>query len=403
MSIEIKIPEVGESITEVEIAAWLKQEGERVTRDETLLEIESDKAAMEVPAPADGVLVKISKKVGEVIDVGTVVGEIDPAATPTDGNVVESAPAQAKVESDPGPVVTEAKTESQTPSPDEADQTRVMPAAQRLLEEHGLKPEEVEATGPGGRMLKEDVLAHLEGDTGTVSDDRESETVRMSPLRRTVARRLVEAQQEMAMLTTFNEVDLSAVQKLRSEVKAQFQEKYGVKLGLMSFFVKATIEALKDIPGLNAEVRGDDLIYHRFYDIGVAIGGGKGLVVPPIRNAECLGFAEIEKTIADFAERARSRRLKPEELEGGTFTISNGGVYGSLMSTPIVNPPQTGILGLHTIQDRPVVVDGEIVIRPMMYIALSYDHRVVDGREAVTFLRSVKEMIEMPAKILLEL
>ena len=205
------------------------------------------------------------------------------------------------------------------------------------------------------------------------------------------------------MLTTFNEVDLSAVQKLRSEVKAQFQEKHGVKLGLMSFFVKATIEALKDIPGLNAEVRGDDLIYHRFYDIGVAIGGGKGLVVPPIRNAECLGFAEIEKTIADFAERARSRRLKPEELEGGTFTISNGGVYGSLMSTPIVNPPQTGILGLHTIQDRPVAVNGEIVIRPMMYIALSYDHRVVDGREAVTFLRAVKEMIEMPAKILLEL
>lgn len=403
MAIEIKIPQVGESITEVEIAAWLKQEGESVTKDETLLEIESDKAAMEVPAPADGVLVKISKKVGEIVDVGTVVGAIDPSgvATPSKSKSKKSQAKPSPEKSTPEAKETESKEEAKSES--EADETRIMPAAQRLLDEHSLSPSEIKATGPGGRLLKEDVLAHLEGDTGSITDDRESEIVRMSPLRRTVARRLVEAQHEMAMLTTFNEVDLSAVQKLRADVKAQFQEKHGVKLGLMSFFVKATIEALKDIPGLNAEVNGDDLVYHRYYDIGVAIGGGKGLVVPPIRNAECLGFAEIEKTIADFAERARSRRLKPEELEGGTFTISNGGVYGSLMSTPIVNPPQTGILGLHTIQDRPVVVDGEIVIRPMMYIALSYDHRVVDGREAVTFLRAVKDMIEMPAKILLEL
>ncbi len=399
MVIEIKIPSVGESITEVEIAAWKKQVGDRVTQDETVLEIESEKAAMEVPAPADGVLVEITQNVGNQVDVGAVVGRIDTeaagVASESDSAASQDSPADAPTS------ITEAAAEQ--PGTAETEETRIMPAAQRLLDEHALEPDAVRATGPGGRLLKEDVLAHLEGDIGDGGDDRESETVRMSPLRRTVARRLVEAQHEMAMLTTFNEVDLSAVQKLRAEVKAQFQEKHEVKLGLMSFFVKATIQALKAIPGLNAEVRGDDLIYHRFYDIGVAIGGGKGLVVPPIRNAECLSFAEIEKTIADFAQRARSRRLKPEELEGGTFTISNGGIYGSLMSTPIVNPPQTGILGLHTIQDRPVAVDGEIVIRPMMNVALSYDHRVVDGREAVTFLRSIKEMIEMPAKILLEL
>ncbi len=403
MTIEIKIPEVGESITEVEIAAWLKQEGESVAKDETLLEIESDKAAMEVPAPAAGVLSKITKKVGEMVDVGTIVGAIDPAGVATVASGDKGTSQQDTLKEAPASKPEGDATKKPTVSAAEADETRIMPAAQRLLDEHGLSADQIKATGPGGRLLKEDVQAFLEGDTGAVTDDRESEIVRMSPLRRTVARRLVEARQEMAMLTTFNEVDLSAVQKLRADVKAQFQEKHGVKLGLMAFFVKATIEALKDIPGLNAEVRGDELVYHHYYDVGVAIGGGKGLVVPPIRNAECLGFAEIEKTIADFAERARSRRLKPEELEGGTFTISNGGVYGSLMSTPIVNPPQTGILGLHTIQDRPVVVDGEIVIRPMMYIALSYDHRVVDGREAVTFLRAVKDLIEMPAKILLEL
>ena len=401
MVIEIKIPEVGESITEVEIANWNRRVGEGVAKDEILLEIESDKAAMEVPAPADGVLIEIIKEVGEIVDVGTVVGRIDSEATPTQAKSESVSSSQAPVsapaaEPKPEPV-------GDAPAASEPEETRVMPAAQRLLDEHSLKPSEIAATGPGGRLLKEDVLAHLEGDTGAAGEDRESKIVRMSPLRRTVARRLVEAQQEMAMLTTFTEIDLSAVKQLRTDVQASFQEKHGVKLGFMSFFVKATIEALKSVPGLNAEVQGDNLVYHHYYDIGVAIGGGKGLVVPPIRNAECLSFGEIERTISDYAERARSRRLKPEELEGGTFTISNGGVYGSLMSTPIINPPQTGILGLHSIDERPVVVDGEIVIRPMMYAALSYDHRVVDGREAVLFLRSVKDLIEMPAKILLEL
>ncbi len=295
-----------------------------------------------------------------------------------------------------------------------------MPAAQRLLREHGLRPSDVQGTGPGGRVLKEDVERHVEAmksagaqrpaaaqdaDTAPAAQGqpgRQEEAIPMSPMRRRIAERLVEAQQTAALLTTYNECDMSGVMALRKQYQEEFQKKYEVKLGFMSFFVKACIEGLKEFPALNAEIRGSDIIYHNYYDIGIAIGGGKGLVVPVIRNAERLSFAEIEVTINDFASRAQKNKIALEELQGGTFSISNGGVYGSMMSMPIVNPPQSGILGMHAIQDRPVARDGEVVIRPMMYLALTYDHRIVDGREAVTFLRRIKECVENPTRILLE-
>jgi 2-oxoglutarate dehydrogenase E2 component (dihydrolipoamide succinyltransferase) len=291
-----------------------------------------------------------------------------------------------------------------------------MPAARRALAEHGLRAERVEASGPGGRLLKEDVERHAErsadGRQAKASEpavrppeavaERKDEVVPMSPLRKRVAERLVEAQRVAALLTTFNEIDMSAVMSLRQQHKESFQERYGVKLGFMSFFVKAVIEALKETPQVNAEIRGTDIVYHNYFDIGIAVAGGKGLVVPVLRGPDRMSFAEIEQAIADLAARARQNKLKLHELEGGTFTISNGGVYGSLLSTPIVNPPQSGILGLHAIQDRPVARDGQVVIRPMMYVALTYDHRIVDGREAVLFLRHVKDCIEEPSRMLLE-
>jgi 2-oxoglutarate dehydrogenase E2 component (dihydrolipoamide succinyltransferase) len=294
-----------------------------------------------------------------------------------------------------------------------------MPAARRALEEHGLSAEQIEPTGPGGRLLKEDVLRYVESKHQKTSvptaqiaptpkaertpfPDRPEEVVPMSRLRRTVAERLVQAQQAAALLTTFNEIEMSAVMALRKEYGDAFQQKHNVKLGFMSFFVKACIDALKQFPALNAEVRGTDIVYHNFYDIGVAIGSGKGLVVPVLRNAERMSFAEIEVAVGDFGRRAKENKLKVDELQGGTFTISNGGVYGSLLSTPIVNPPQSGVLGMHAIQDRPVARDGNVVIRPMMYVALTYDHRLVDGREAVSCLKRIKETIESPARMLME-
>jgi len=283
-----------------------------------------------------------------------------------------------------------------------------MPAARRALAEAGLAATEVEATGPGGRLLKEDVLRARALETRSAPEApgsngfREEDVVAMTPMRRRIAERLVQAQSTAAMLTTFNECDMSAVMALRKEYQPAFQERYGIKLGFMSFFVKAAIDALKLVPAVNAEIRGTDIVYKNYYDVGVAVGGGKGLVVPIIKNAELLSFAEVEKKIADFGERAKKNTLKLEELTGGTFTISNGGIYGSMMSTPILNPPQSGILGLHAINERPVVQGGQIVARPMMYLALTYDHRVVDGREAVTFLKRIKEAIEAPARLLIE-
>ncbi len=407
MTIEIKVPAVGESITEAMVDEWLKAEGDWVDQDEGVVVLETDKASMEVPAPVAGTITKILKKDGESAEIGEVIGLMVASERPADA---PAAPAPAEAP--------------------KADDVRVMPAAQRVLAQSGLDAADVQATGPGGRLLKEDVERHLEkgappsapapaaaapaagdpaagdpaagdpaaGDPGP----RAEEAVRMTPLRKTVARRLVEAQQSAALLTTFNEIDLSAVMVLRKRYRDAFLEKHGVKLGFMSFFVKAVIEALKEVPRVNAEIRGEEIVYHHYYDVGVAVGGGKGLVVPVIRNAELLSFAEVEKTIGDFAARARANKIQLAELQGGTFTISNGGIYGSLLSTPILNPPQSGILGMHKIEERPVAIGGEVVVRPMMYVALTYDHRLVDGREAVTFLVRVKEGIEDPSRILLE-
>jgi len=401
MPIELKIPSVGESITEAMVGEWLKAEGDAVAEDEPVVVIETDKVNVEVPAPTAGVLTKILKKAGDSAVVGDVVGYMEA------GEVEETAEAEtAAEEKKPAP---EKKPETKKPET-KTHEPRVMPAARRALAGAGLAPADVEATGPGGRLLKEDVRRHLEKQEAAppapsaapAAGPRQVEAVRMTPLRKRVAERLVAAQQTAALLTTFNEIDMTAVLELRQRYKEPFQQTHGVKLGFMSFFVKAVIEALKAIPQVNAEMGDGEIVYHNYYDVGVAVGGGKGLVVPVVRNAERLSFAEVEKTIADLATRARDNKLKLEELQGGTFTISNGGIYGSLLSTPIVNPPQSGILGLHKIEERPIALGGQVVIRPMMYVALTYDHRIVDGREAVTFLVKVKERIEDPSRILLE-
>ncbi|MFN4233079.1 2-oxoglutarate dehydrogenase complex dihydrolipoyllysine-residue succinyltransferase [Thermus sp.] len=399
---ELKVPSVGESIVEVEIGAWLKGEGESFAQDEPLVELITDKATLELPAPFAGTLERILKRTGESARVGEAIALLK---------------AMGEAPSRPG-------LEAQAPQAPEPQEPLVMPAAERVLREAGVSPGEVVGTGLGGRILKEDVERHLEERAQQAPPQAEpprvqeaaplptqppadrpwrvSEAVPMSPLRRRIAERLLMVRQTTAMLTTFNEADMSAILALRKELGEAFQKKHGVKLGLMSFFVKAVVQALKEIPELNAEIRDNAILYHRYYDIGVAVGGGEGLVVPVIRDADRLSFAEIERQIADFAERARTKRLKPEELMGGTFTITNGGVYGSLNSTPLLNPPQVGILGMHAIQERPVAREGQVVIRPMMYLALSYDHRIVDGREAVTFLRRVKELVENPVRLMLE-
>jgi 2-oxoglutarate dehydrogenase E2 component (dihydrolipoamide succinyltransferase) len=391
MPVELKVPEVGESITEVLIGEWLKHKGDHAARDETVVMIETDKVTVELPAPVAGVISEIKIDQGQTASVGDVIGFMEEGEA--SGKAAE--PAQAKpAEARPEPArATEPKA-----------QARVMPAAERALADRGLRAAEVEATGPGGRLLKEDVLRHEARAPAPAvpAGDREEEVVAMTPMRKRIAERLVESQQNAALLTTFNEIDMSAVIALRKEYQPKFQEKYGIKLGFMSFFVKAAIEALKLIPQVNAEVRGTDIVYKNYYDIGVAVGGGRGLVVPVIRNADRLSFAEVEQTIADFAVRARDNKLTLDELHGGTYTISNGGIYGSLLSTPIINPPQSGILGLHAIQDRAVVRDGQVVVRPMMYVAMTYDHRVIDGRESVTFLKRIKECVEEPNRILLE-
>ena len=424
MRIELKVPEVGESITEVEIGGWLKAKGDEVRKDEPVVTLESEKATVELPAPESGTLAQLLKQKGEVAKVGEVIAYLEKDGQAAAAKAPEQKPVEKVVK--PEPTRVEEKAESRPePAGKEAGAavasgpgTRVMPAAEAALEQHGLRAEQVRGTGPGGRILKEDVLREIAqakeapekaravkdagAPTAVVAGARQEEVVPMSRLRRTVAERLVQAQHTAALLTTFNELDMSAVMALRKEYGESFQQKYQVKLGFMSFFVKACVDALKQFPALNAEVRGTDVVYHNYYDIGVAVGSGKGLVVPALRNAERMSFAEIEMAIGDFARRAKETKLKVEELQGGTFTISNGGVYGSLLSTPIVNPPQSGILGLHAIQERPVAREGNVVIRPMMYVALTYDHRLVDGREAVSFLKRIKEDIESPTRMLME-
>ncbi len=402
MAVEIKVPPAGESVTEGMVASWLKAEGEWVALDEPVVVLETDKATVEVPAPAAGVLARIAHAKGEVVKVGEVLGVIDETAKAPDTKPA-ARPSKAREAPAPRPAQEEAR-----PGP------RVMPAARRALAEAGLAPGEVQPTGPGGRVLKEDVeraaAARREPEAAAPApvdaaapEGREEEVVPMSMLRRRIAEKLVQARRDMALLTTFNEVDLGRVQDLRRERGEAFQARHGVKLGMMSFFVKAVVDALKRFPVVNASVKGTDIVYHNYYDIGVAIGSERGLVVPILRDADRLSFAAVEKAIADFARRARENRLDVAELQGGTFTISNGGVFGSLLSTPIVNPPQSAVLGLHAVQDRPVVRGGLVVVRPMMYVALSYDHRLIDGREAVSFLRHVKDVIEDPALLMLEL
>jgi 2-oxoglutarate dehydrogenase E2 component (dihydrolipoamide succinyltransferase) len=382
MAIELKVPEVGESITEVEIGGWLKKEGETVRRDESVVTLESEKATVELPSPESGTLTKLLKKKGDVAKVGEVIGYIETGAKAEPSKKAETKSPELKSAEKPAPEPRAQKAE--TPAKEKQEK----PRAQWQTDE-GLEPRSTEQSGSAANK-------------GEFSTGREEDVVPMSRLRRTVAERLVEAQRNAALLTTFNEIDMSGVMALRKNYGEMFLKKYNVKLGFMSFFVKAAIDALKQFPAINAEVRGTDIVYHNYYDIGVAIGSGKGLVVPVLRNAERLSFAEVELAIGDFGNRAKDNKLKPDELQGGTFTITNGGVYGSLLSTPIVNPPQSGVLGMHGIQERPVAREGAVVIRPMMYVALTYDHRIVDGREAVTFLKRIKDTIENPTRMLIE-
>src|SRR6185312_6111747 len=390
MAIELKVPEIGESITEVEIGGWLKKSGEAVKKDEPLVTLESEKATVELPSPDAGTIGKVLKQKGDTAKVGEVIayleeGKAGEAAKPAE----KAAPkAEAKQESKPEP-----QEAASTPRPTQVRPSQDKPRSERLREEA--------APSQPAKPASQTAIPKEPARTEAAPRGQE-EVVPMSKLRRVVAERLVEAQRNAALLTTFNEIDMSSVMAMRKEHGEAFQKRYNVKLGFMSFFVKAAIDSLKQFPGVNAEIRGTDIVYHNYFDIGVAIGSGKGLVVPVLRNAERLSFAEIEMAIGDFGKRAQENKLKPDELQGGTFTITNGGVYGSLLSTPIVNPPQSGVLGMHGIQDRPVAREGQVVIRPMMYVALTYDHRIVDGREAVTFLKRIKDTIENPARMLIE-
>ncbi len=392
--IEIKIPAVGESISEVFIGEWYVAEGNYVAADASVVGLETDKATFDVPAAAGGTVSRVLKQAGETAVIGEVIGYIQPADAPA------AKPATAPASSAPAAAAAPATPAAPKSSPGSG---HVMPAAERLMAENKMTPGTVTGTGPGGRVLKEDVARQAQAGTGVrVGGLRETRTVPLSPIRQTIAQRLVSAQQTAALLTTFNEVDMSNVKKLRETYRDVFEKKYGIKLGFMSFFVRAVVSGLQQFPQINAQMDGKQLIHHNYCDIGIAVGGGKGLVVPVLRNAENMSFADIEVAIASYGAKAKNNQLTLEELEGGTFTITNGGVYGSLLSTPIVNPPQSGVLGMHGIFDRPVAVAGQVVIRPMMYLALTYDHRVVDGREAVSFLRHVKEMIEDPTRLILE-
>ena len=411
MSLNLVIPEAGESITEVRVGAWRKAEGDFVKVDEVVVEIETDKAAMELPAPATGTLVRIVKPEGADATVGEVIGVMEEG-----GEAPPEAP--AKPSAAPQPAKPEAPAAE--PASEKRDAPHVMPSARRVLAQARVAAADATGTGPGGRVLKEDAERSVEAKVPkpappaappvprapspppATDRGREEEVVPMTPLRKVIARNLVSAQQVAALLTTFNEVDMSAVIELRKRYRDEFLERHGVKLGFMSFFVKACVDALQAVPGVNARVDGTNIVYRKYQDIGIAVGGGHGLVVPILRNAESMTFADIERAIADFAARAMQNRIELSELRGGTFTISNGGIYGSMLSTPIVNPPQSGILGMHAIQQRPVAITGKVEIRPMMYVALTYDHRIVDGREAVTFLKRIKELVEQPERIWLQ-
>lgn len=431
MAIEIRVPTLGESVAEATVGKWLKKAGDTVKADEPLVELETDKVSVEVPAPAAGVLAEITVEAGATVAVGAVLGQLREggaaAAVPAAAPAAEAKPAAAA----PPPVRMESA--GSAPKPAAGGDMPPSPAARKALDEAGLSTADVQGSGKRGQVLKEDVAAALDRGSppaarteaqpaqatyapqttalatqqarvpSTTTDAAREERVKMTRLRQTIARRLKDAQNTAAMLTTFNDVDMGNLMALRTQYKDLFEKKHGIKLGFMGFFVKACIQALKEIPAVNAEIDGNDLIYKNYYHVGVAVGTEKGLVVPVVREADRLSIAEIEGRIADFGRRARDGKLGIEEMQGGTFTISNGGVYGSLLSTPILNAPQSGILGMHRIEERPVVRKGQVVVRPMMYLALSYDHRIVDGKEAVTFLVRVKENLEDPQRFILEL
>ncbi len=470
MTYEVTIPEIGESVTEALILRWIRQPGEAIGRDDPLVELETDKVTVEMPCPVAGVLSEIVCAEGETVPIGAVIARIEegagaaasPGAAPgaavaaaeataaeeAQGDLLAGArpappsapppPAPAAEPTPPAPVpAAEAQPATE---PEATEERRILPAARRLIAEHGLDASLIPSTGKGGRLLKSDVAAWLAAreeepepsaeaapqtappapapttpsppaqpappaaapPAAAAAGERAEERVPMTPIRRRIAERLVEAQQQAALLTTFNEIDMSAVMDFRRRYRDAFSERHDVRLGFLSFFVKAAVDALRRFPRLNAEITGTDIIYRNYYDIGIAVSTDRGLMVPVLRSAERMSFAEIESSIGDFAGRARTGRIRLDELQGGTFTITNGGIFGSLLSTPIINPPQSGVLGLHAIQERPVVIDGEIVVRPMMYVALTYDHRIVDGREAVTFLVRIKQAIEDPARMLIE-
>jgi 2-oxoglutarate dehydrogenase E2 component (dihydrolipoamide succinyltransferase) len=416
---DIRVPTLGESVTEATVGKWFKQPGDAVAVDEPLVELETDKVTLEVPAPAAGVLSDIAAKTGDTVGVAALLGQITDGA----GAPAKPAPPAAKPPEAPKPASAPAPVAPSTPaaaSSPAASSMPMPPSVRKMAAESGIDAAKVQSSGMHGQVTKGDMMAAIERAAAMptpiaapapvqmrrpspADDAAREERVHMTRLRQTIARRLKDAQNTAAMLTTFNEVDMGAVMALRNQYKELFEKKHGVKLGFMGFFVRACIQALKEIPAVNAEIDGGDIVYKYYYHIGVAVGTERGLVVPVVRDAEAMSLATIEKTINDFGKRARDGQLKIEEMQGGTFTISNGGVYGSLMSTPILNAPQSGILGMHKIQERPVVHGGKIEARPMMYLALSYDHRIVDGREAVTFLVRVKDVLEDPARLVLDL
>jgi 2-oxoglutarate dehydrogenase E2 component (dihydrolipoamide succinyltransferase) len=424
MATEIRVPALGESVTEATVAKWLKKVGDSVAVDDPLVELETDKVTIEVPAPSAGTLGEIIAKDGETVAVGALLGQITeggaaakPAAAPAKPAAAAVAPAQSAAPAAKAPPADRAPPADKAPPAD----APLAPSVRKLSAESGINASTVPGSGKDGRVTKGDMLAAIERAASAptpvnqpaaavqvrspspADDAAREERVKMTRLRQTIARRLKDVQNTAAMLTTFNEVDMSHVMALRSQYKDVFEKKHGAKLGFMGFFTKAVVQALKDIPAVNAEIDGTDLIYKNYYHIGVAVGTDKGLVVPVVRDCDHKSIADIEKGIADFGRRARDGQLKIDEMQGGTFTITNGGIYGSLMSTPILNAPQSAILGMHKIQERPIVVAGKIEVRPMMYLALSYDHRVIDGKEAVTFLVRVKESLEDPARLVLDL
>ena len=412
MPIEVKVPVLPESVTEATLLSWNKQPGEAVQRDEILVEVETDKVVLEVVAEADGVLSEIRADAGTTVGSGEVIAVLDTEGAKAAGTATRPDPAKdADATASKPPAAPEGKPAPATPAP------ALSPAVRKLVAEHDLDPAKIPGSGKDGRLTKEDVLRHLAQQPQTTSGtqppeetarattplaERTEERVPMTRIRQRIAERLLSAQQTAAILTTFNEVDMKPIMDLRARYRDAFEKEHGVRLGFMSFFVKAAVEALKRFPVVNAAIDGDDIVYHGYYDIGVAVSSARGLVVPILRDADQLSFAAVEQRIGEFGQRAQENKITLEELQGGTFSISNGGIFGSMLSTPILNPPQSAILGMHNIVERPVAVNGEVVVRPVMYLALSYDHRIIDGREAVTFLVTIKQLLEDPARLLLQ-